>query len=69
MFDLMVQLANDLQISATEAITLSGQGKLDEARDHVRASFVDLNRLRARINELLAKLYTLRAEFIAMARI
>jgi hypothetical protein len=69
MFDRMVQLASDLQMSATEAITLSAQGKLDEARDHVRASFGDLNPLRVRINELMAKLYSLRAEFIAIAGI
>jgi hypothetical protein len=69
MFDLMVRLARDLQMSATEAVTLSGQGKLDEARDHVRAEFAALNPLRVRINELMAKLYTLRAEFIAIAGI
>lgn len=69
MFARMAETANELQKSAATVIDLGMNGKVDEARKNVRDSFDKLNPLRVRINELMAKLYTLRAEFIAIAAI
>ena len=69
MFDLMTNTAREVQISADQTLALVGQDKKQEARAQVLASAGALNALRVRINELLAKLYGLRAEFIAIARV
>lgn len=67
LFDLMTNTAREVQASANRTLALVGQNKKQEARVQVLASAAELNALRVRINELLAKLYGLRAEFIAVA--
>jgi hypothetical protein len=69
MFDLMEQMADELQEQANATLTLVTLGKPDDARAQVRAALHDLSSLRAQMNELMAKLYSLRAEFVAMASV
>ena len=69
MFDLMANTASQMQAYANETLALVAQDRKPEARAHVIASMPDINALRARINDLLAGLYGLRAQFISATRI
>jgi len=69
MFDLMLSTARQLQTHADHTLTLVAAGKKQEARAHVLSAMAEMNKLRARTNELLASLYGLRAQFIAAARV
>jgi len=69
MFDLMANTASQMQAYANETLALVAQDSKPEARAHVIASMPDINALRARINDLLAGLYGLRAQFISATRI
>jgi hypothetical protein len=69
LFDLMLNTARQVQKHADQTLALVTQDKKQEARAQVLSSAAELNGLRVRINELLANLYGVRAQFIAVARV
>ena len=60
----MATAAQRVQQLANDALGLLAEDKHEEARARVRGSLPELNPLRVRMNELMSKLYDLRARFI-----
>jgi hypothetical protein len=69
LFRQMIEVAKGAQQQADVVLDHLSNDQVDDARAELRASFKQLNPLRAKVNELLARLYALRAEFIKIARI
>lgn len=67
MFAGMADAARRIQQLANEALGLISAGRSDKAQMQVRADFAEVNPLRVRMNELLAKLYEVRAQFIEIS--
>ncbi len=67
LFRQMVEVAREAQQEANVVLDHLFNDRREEARKAVRASFARLNPVRIAINELLAKLYSLRAQFIQIS--
>lgn len=67
MFRGLVDLARKLQAEADQVLDMIFTGRPEDARTQVRTAYVTLKPLRVQLGQAMAKLYSLRNEFVEMA--